>query len=233
MKRVPFNSCRVQLFHDRVCAKVHNYFSYMYTTFPVPLLFVFIFSRLKGDNKLFVFLHASAGLFTSFCQFSTSGFLFYYNAVCRYFSTLPQISRLSWAHAILTQWQKRAKSTPLQLCTILSDTVSGMIRRKVWSLVHVSRCTHIPAQAVTLSAIWCDGQFQIASNNPITSFRFSAWSFSHTMRCCLNVTLRMASRWPWYLQMAGSRGSFLKPLPPRHNQSTWRVGATLSSDDTN
>lgn len=42
----------------------------MYATFPVPLrLFVFIFCRLKVDNRFFVFfLHSSAGLFISFAS---------------------------------------------------------------------------------------------------------------------------------------------------------------------
>jgi hypothetical protein len=138
------------------------------------------FSRLKDGNKLFVFLHSSAGRSTSFASSIRLAFYFTIMQCVPVFVFYPSTNSTTFrVHVILTQWQKRARNTAFQLCTttlrnsIRNDNTKGVV-------FGVSRCTLRPAQAVTLSAIWCNGQVQTATNNPITSFWFSTLSFSHS-----------------------------------------------------
>jgi hypothetical protein len=71
---------------------------------------------------------------------------------------------LSWAHSI-SQLPKRSRNrTALQIRTALQDkSIRNEKKGRGADGGGVSRCPSTPAQAVTLSLVWCDCQISTAT----------------------------------------------------------------------
>jgi hypothetical protein len=94
---------------------------------------------------------------------------------------------LSWVHSI-SQLPKRSRNrTTLQICTTLQDKSirNGKKGRGAYG-GDVSRSTSRPAQAVTVSSLWCDGQ--IPTGHRTCSYRYRVTNFWYVTWSCVPST---------------------------------------------